>query len=67
MREPISNRTSIGNTTNPALRVISLVAAFEIPERTSSMTDDKKYSSKKGLSMSANRARQNYRSDDYQR
>lgn len=33
MKEIISNRTSIGNTTNPALKVVSLVAAFDIPER----------------------------------
>ena len=33
MKEVISNRTSIGNTTNPALRVVSLVAAFDIPEK----------------------------------
>lgn len=52
MNSRISNRTSIGNTTNPALKVASLVAAFEIKEKTSFMHDDKKYSNKKGLSVS---------------
>lgn len=67
MKETISNRTSIGNTTNPALRVVSLVAAFDIPERTSLMTDDKKYSSKKDLSMVANQINQRNRAaEEYQ-
>ena len=67
MKETISNRTSIGNTTNPALRVVSLVAAFDIPERTSLMTDDKKYSSKKDLSMVANQRNQRNRAaEEYQ-
>ncbi|MBO5884506.1 MAG: hypothetical protein J6Q51_01775 [Clostridia bacterium] len=67
MKETISNRTSIGNTTNPALRVVSLVAAFDIPERTSLMTDDKKYSSKKDLSMVANQINQRSRAaEEYQ-
>ena len=51
MEKQISNRTSIGNTTNPALKVIALVAAFDIPERTSVMRNDKKYTSKKDLSL----------------
>lgn len=41
MKQTISNRTSIGNTNNPALRVVSLVAAFEIPEKQIEI-DDKK-------------------------
>ncbi len=51
MEKQISNRTSIGNTTNPALKVIALVAAFDIPERTSVMRNDRKYTSKKDLSL----------------
>ena len=51
MEKQISNRTSIGNTTNPALKVIALVAAFDIPERTSVMRNDRKYTSKKELSL----------------
>ena len=49
MEKQISNRTSIGNTTNPALKVIALVAAFEIPERTSVMSNGKRYANKKEL------------------
>ncbi len=51
MEKQISNRTSIGNTTNPALKVIALVAAFDIPERTSVMRNDRKYTNKKDLSL----------------
>ncbi len=51
MEKRISNRTSIGNTTNPALRVIAVVAAFDIPERTSVMKNDKKFTNKKDLSL----------------
>ena len=51
MEKQISNRTSIGNTTNPALKVIALVAAFDIPERTSVMRNDRKYTSKTELSL----------------
>ena len=47
MEKRISNRTSIGNTTNPALKVIAVVAAFDIPERTSVMKNDKKFTNKK--------------------
>lgn len=54
MEKQISNRTSIGNTTNPALKVIALVAAFDIPERTSVMSNDKKYANKKELSQKHN-------------
>lgn len=54
MEKQISNRTSIGNTTNPALKVIALVAAFDIPERTSVMSNDKKYTNKKELSQKHN-------------
>lgn len=51
MKELVSNYTSIGNTNNKALRVVSIVAATKINERTNFMTDDKKISNKKDLSM----------------
>ncbi len=66
MKELISNRTSIGNTNNPALRVVSLVAAFEIPEKKNYMTDDMKYSNKKGLKMISEKAKNFDNSNDYQ-
>ena len=49
MKEKISNRTSIGNTNNPHLRVVSLVAALSIPPKTKEMNEDQKFSNKKNL------------------
>lgn len=60
MREQVSNHTSIGNTNKSALKVVSIVAAVEIPERVSYMTDDKKFVNKKGLSLTSNKSNARY-------
>ncbi len=49
MKETVSTYTCIGNTTDSRLKVVSLVAAYNISEKTNTMTDDKKFASKKDM------------------
>ena len=66
MKEQISNRTSIGNTNNPHLRVVSLVAALSIPPKTKDMAEEhNKFSSKKELSMPKSNDFNNTAADEF--
>ncbi len=49
MKETVSTYTCIGNSNDSKLKVVSLVAAYNILEKTNTMTDDKKFASKKDL------------------
>ena len=49
MEKVVSNFTGIGNTDNKELKVVEIVAAVAIKERTNVMTDSHKYSNKKVL------------------
>ena len=49
MEKVVSNYTGIGNTENKDLRVVEIVAAVAIKERTSIMTDNRKFANKKSL------------------
>ncbi len=50
MERAVSNFSGIGNTDSKELKVVEIVAAVAIKERTNVMTDNLKYSNKKNLS-----------------